>query len=107
MRCKKIFCETSKPTKRVINEPPMVRITEQRRPDRGTIGRSSANRDYRMSTHVAQMLVSDACLCNKAAAGRSTRSGASQVRKPKASSVGVEVVTDKQTTETQRIRIAG
>jgi hypothetical protein len=46
-----IFCETSKPTKRVINEPPMVRITEQRRPDRGTIGRSSANRDYRMSTY--------------------------------------------------------
>jgi hypothetical protein len=28
-----------------------VRITEQRRPDRGTIGRSSANRDYRMSTY--------------------------------------------------------
>ena len=29
----------------------MVRITGQRRPDRGTIGRSSANRDYRMSTY--------------------------------------------------------
>src|SRR5271165_6891581 len=28
----------------------MVRITGQRRPDRGTIGRSSANRDYRMSS---------------------------------------------------------
>ena len=29
----------------------MVRITGQRRPDRGTIGQSSANRDYRMSTY--------------------------------------------------------
>ena len=29
----------------------MVQITGQRRPDRGTIGRSSANRDYRMSTY--------------------------------------------------------
>ena len=29
----------------------MVRITGQRRPDRGTIGRSGANRDYRMSTY--------------------------------------------------------
>jgi hypothetical protein len=28
----------------------MVRITGQRRPDRGTIGRSGAHRDYRMST---------------------------------------------------------
>jgi hypothetical protein len=46
-----IFCETSNPTKQVIDEPPMVRITGQRRPDRGTIGRSGANRDYRMSTH--------------------------------------------------------
>jgi hypothetical protein len=31
---------------------PTVRITGQRRPDRGTIGGSSANRDYRMSTYV-------------------------------------------------------
>src|SRR5262249_18274112 len=46
-----IFCETSKPTKQVIDEPPIVRITGQRRPDRGTIGRSGANRDYRMSTY--------------------------------------------------------
>jgi hypothetical protein len=45
-----IFCETSNPTKRVIDEPPMVRITGRHRPDRGTIGRSGANRDYRMST---------------------------------------------------------
>jgi hypothetical protein len=29
----------------------MVRITGQRRPDRGTIGGSSADRDYRMSTY--------------------------------------------------------
>jgi hypothetical protein len=47
-----IFCETSNPTKQVIDEPPTVRITGQRRPDRGTIGGSSANRDYRMSTYV-------------------------------------------------------
>jgi hypothetical protein len=47
-----IFCETSKPTKWVIMvEPPMVRITGQRRPDRGTIGRSGTHRDYRMSRH--------------------------------------------------------
>ena len=51
-----IFCETSNPTKQVINDPPMVRITGQRRPDRGTIGRSGANRDYRMSTRVANLL---------------------------------------------------
>jgi hypothetical protein len=41
----------STPSKRVIDEPPMARITEQRRPDRGTIGGSSADRDYRMSTY--------------------------------------------------------
>jgi hypothetical protein len=29
----------------------MVRITGQHRPDRGTIGRSGATRDYRMSTY--------------------------------------------------------
>ena len=46
-----IFCETSNPTKQVIDDPPMVQITGQRRPDRGTIGRSGANRDYRMSTY--------------------------------------------------------
>jgi hypothetical protein len=37
----------------------MVRITGQRRPDRGTIGRSGANRDYRMSTYDSQGLTSD------------------------------------------------
>ena len=37
--------------KRVIDEPPTVRITGQCRSDRGTIGRSSADRDYRMSTY--------------------------------------------------------
>jgi hypothetical protein len=47
-----IFCETSNPTKRVINEPPTVRITGQSRPDRDTIGRSRADRKYRMSRHV-------------------------------------------------------
>ena len=47
-----IFCETSKPTKWVIMaEPPMLRITGRCRPDRGTIGRSGAHRDYRMSTY--------------------------------------------------------
>jgi hypothetical protein len=46
-----IFCETSNPTKQVIDEPPMVRITGQYCPDRGTIRRSRANRDYRMSTY--------------------------------------------------------
>ena len=39
----------SNPTKQVIDEPPKVQITGQSCPDRGTIGRSSANRDYRMS----------------------------------------------------------
>jgi hypothetical protein len=39
----------SNPTKQVIDEPPTVRITGHC-PDRGTIGRSGANRDYRMST---------------------------------------------------------
>ena len=34
----------------VIDEPPTVRITGRHCPDRGTIGRSGANRDYRMST---------------------------------------------------------
>jgi hypothetical protein len=43
--------ETSNPTKQVIDQPPIVRITGQRRPVRGTIGRSGANRDYRMSTY--------------------------------------------------------
>jgi hypothetical protein len=32
----------------------MARITGQRRPERGTIGRSGAHRDYRMSTHGAK-----------------------------------------------------
>src|ERR1700720_711174 len=46
-----IFCETSNPTKCVIDEPPTVRITGRHRPDRGTIGGSGAARDYRMSTY--------------------------------------------------------
>src|SRR3984893_19087046 len=46
-----IFCETSNPTKRVINEPPILRITGRSLPDRDTIGKSSADRDYRMSTY--------------------------------------------------------
>jgi hypothetical protein len=46
-----IFCKTSNPAKEVTDEPPMVRNTGQRRPDRGTIGRSGSNRDYRMSTY--------------------------------------------------------
>jgi hypothetical protein len=45
------FCETSNPTKQVIDGPPMVRITGQSRPDRGTIDKSMAGRDYRMSTY--------------------------------------------------------
>jgi hypothetical protein len=45
-----IFCETSNPTKWVINQPPTVRITGRRSPDRGTIGGSGTDRDYRMST---------------------------------------------------------
>ena len=44
-----IFCETSNPTKWVIDQPPTVRITGQHRPDRGTIGGSRADRDYRTS----------------------------------------------------------
>jgi hypothetical protein len=35
-----IFCETSNPTKWVIDEPPMMRITGRHCPNRGTIGRS-------------------------------------------------------------------
>ena len=46
-----IFCETSNPTRQIIDDPPIVRITGQRRPDRRTIGGSSADRDYRMSTY--------------------------------------------------------
>src|SRR5262249_25971365 len=38
------------PDKASHHEPPNVRITGQSFPDRGTIGRSSADRDYRMST---------------------------------------------------------
>jgi hypothetical protein len=45
-----IFCETSNPTKWVIDQPPTARITGRHRPDRGTIGGSRADRDYRMST---------------------------------------------------------
>src|SRR5262249_18960626 len=39
------------PDKASHHEPPNVRITGQSFPDRGTIGRSSADRDYRMSTY--------------------------------------------------------
>src|SRR3984893_16118878 len=46
-----IFCEMSNPAKQVIDDPPMVRIPGQRRPDRGTIGRSRATRDYGISTY--------------------------------------------------------
>jgi hypothetical protein len=46
-----IFCETSNPTKRVIDQPPTVGITGQCRPDRGTIDKSTADHDYRMSTY--------------------------------------------------------
>ncbi|MGC2221035.1 MAG: hypothetical protein WA624_01005 [Methylocella sp.] len=46
-----IFCETSKPTKWVIDQPPILRITGRYRPDRDTIGGSRADRDYRMSTY--------------------------------------------------------
>ncbi|MDQ6702695.1 MAG: hypothetical protein M3Z96_06130 [Pseudomonadota bacterium] len=44
-----IFCETSKPTKWVIDQPPILRITGRCLPDRDTIGGSRAARDYRMS----------------------------------------------------------
>jgi hypothetical protein len=47
-----IFCETSRPTKWDIDESPKVRITRRHRPDRGTIGGSRADRDYRMSIYV-------------------------------------------------------
>jgi hypothetical protein len=46
-----IFRETSNPTKQVIHESPMARITGRHRPDRGTIGGSGADRDYRISTY--------------------------------------------------------
>jgi hypothetical protein len=46
-----IFCETSKPTKWVVDQPPILRITGHRVPDRDTIGASRADRDYRMSRH--------------------------------------------------------
>src|SRR5262249_46010243 len=39
------------PDKASHHEPPNVRITGQSFPDRRTIGRSSADRDYRMSTY--------------------------------------------------------
>ncbi len=46
-----IFCETSKPTKWVIDQSPILRITGRRHPDRDTIGGSRADQDYRMSRH--------------------------------------------------------
>jgi len=42
----------STPSKQVIHESPMARITGRHRPDRGTIGGSGADRDYRMSIDV-------------------------------------------------------
>jgi hypothetical protein len=46
-----IFCETSTPSKQVIHESPIVRTTGRHRSDRGTIGGSGADRDYRMSPY--------------------------------------------------------
>jgi hypothetical protein len=46
-----IFCETSTPSKQVIHESPIVRISGLHRPDRGTIGGSGADRHYQMSTY--------------------------------------------------------
>jgi hypothetical protein len=43
------LCETSNPTKLVIDELSTARITGRHRPDRGTIGETSADGDYRMS----------------------------------------------------------
>jgi hypothetical protein len=40
-----LYPETSIPTKQVIDGPPMVRITGQSRPDRGTIDKSMAGRE--------------------------------------------------------------
>jgi hypothetical protein len=64
-----IFCETSNPTKWVIDQPPTARITGRHRPDRGTIAR--ADRDYRMFTH----LVVEPCETN----GASVRLGIAAV----------------------------
>src|SRR5215212_5770743 len=36
-----VFCDTSKPTKWVIDQPPMVETTGPQRPDHGTIGQSA------------------------------------------------------------------
>jgi hypothetical protein len=41
-----IFCETSNPTKRVIDEPPTERITGQPSPDRGTTDEADALLDW-------------------------------------------------------------
>jgi hypothetical protein len=59
----------TKPTKWVIDQPPMVRITGRSRPDCGTIGRSGADRDYQMSRHDPHF-------------GTSMPSGASTLSKP-------------------------
>jgi hypothetical protein len=45
------FCDTSKPTNRVIEPPPMLQTAGRQRPDRSTIGKSDRRRDYPMSTH--------------------------------------------------------
>jgi len=45
------FCETSKPTNRVIKQPPMVRTAGPQRPDRGIMDDLYPRRDYPMSTH--------------------------------------------------------
>src|SRR4051794_8065242 len=36
-----VFCDTAKPTKWVIDQPPMVETTGPQRPDHGTIGQSA------------------------------------------------------------------
>jgi len=45
------FCDTSKPTNRVIEPPPMVRTAGQQRPDRSIMDDLCPRRDYPMSTH--------------------------------------------------------
>jgi hypothetical protein len=70
----------SRPSKRVIYEPPTVRITGRHRPDRGTIGKSSADRDYRMSTHVAWMLVIEDCPVQRISCRTQTGRPSSNIR---------------------------
>jgi hypothetical protein len=65
-----IVCEISNPTKRVIDEPPIVRNTEQRGSGRGTIGGSSTDRDYRMSIYDGAIILHD-YICHLLAYGHS------------------------------------